>query len=92
MRNRAVPWLRLIAGLSPLCRKLDSTVFNVGFMAEKVALKNVFLLLRVYLGRIRALMLDTHLFINQRRNTFLAKESVVYYLILTFTGRKLHLL
>jgi hypothetical protein len=30
MRNRAVPWLRLIAGLSPLCRKLDSRVVNVG--------------------------------------------------------------
>jgi len=56
-------------------------------MADKVALKNVFLLRRVYLGSISALVLGTHLFINQRRNTFLAKDSVVYYLTLKLCHR-----
>jgi hypothetical protein len=80
MRNRAVPWLWLIAGLSPLCCNLDSRVVNVGFMADKVALKHVFILiLRVYPVSISVLMLDTHLFINQRRNTFLAEDSSVVY-------------
>jgi hypothetical protein len=57
-------------------------------MADKVALKHVFLLiLRVYLGSISALMLDTHLFTNQRRSTFLAKDSVVNYLTLKVCDR-----
>jgi hypothetical protein len=88
MRNRALPRLRLIAGFSPLCRKLDSRLVNVGFMADKVTLKGVFLLiLRVYLGSISAPILDTNLFINQRRNTFLAKDSEVNYFTLKLCDR-----
>ena len=53
----------------------------MGFMADKVALKHAFILMVwVCLGSISALMLDTHLFINQRRNTFSAKDRVVIYL------------
>ena len=74
MRKLAVPWLRLIAGLSPLCRKLDSRIVSVGFMADKVAQKHIFLLMfRVYFDSISAQMLHIH---YQRRKTFLAKYNV----------------
>jgi hypothetical protein len=36
------PWLRLVAGLSPPWPKLVARVDNVGFMADKVALKQFF--------------------------------------------------
>ena len=53
----------------------------MGFMADKVALKHVFILmLWVCLVSISALMLDTHLFINQGLNTFSAKDRAVIYL------------
>ena len=80
IRRSAVPSLRLFAGNLPLWRNLDYRVVNVGFMAEKVALKHGFLLiLRVYLHSISARMLDTHLFTYKGSNVFLAKKSLVIH-------------